>query len=105
MPDEIGYLAVIQISGLVEEGSVLSRGFASHLDAVRWVRDQAEEAHGEAATVIPSFTKLSYDLGGEPTRVERWLWTIITPGGPTWGMVVDVTEAFPQQEASDVKAE
>lgn len=92
MSDEIQYLAVVQQFGLIGDEAVVSQGFATHLDAVRWVREMVEGAHGEVALVVPSFTKLVYDFGGEPVRLERWLWTVICAGGPTWGMVIDVSD-------------
>lgn len=90
---EVMYLAVVQTGGLCEDGSVVSRGFADHLEAIRYVRDIVENTHGEAAIVVPSFTKLRYDFGGEPHAYERWMWTIISNGGPTWGMVIDNGES------------
>lgn len=92
MSDEIKYLAVVQVLGLVEDGAVVSRGFTEHLEAVRWVRDQVENAHGEVALVVPSITKLTYDFGGQPVRLTRWLYTVITSGGPTWGMIIETVE-------------
>lgn len=98
MSDEIKYLAVVQVLGTVEEeqaegpSPVISRGFSNHLDAIRWVRDHVETAHEEMALVVPSITKLVYDFGGQPVRLIRWLHTIITSGGPTWGMVIENAE-------------
>lgn len=119
MPDAIQYLAVVQLGGLMPEDDniwdgtpeqqkrddnpVESRGFATHVDAVRWVRDQVENAHGELALVVPHLTKLTYDFGGQPVRLTRWLWSVITSGGPTWGMVIDVSE-ISDEETPDAKA-
>jgi len=106
MPDEIRYLAIVQRFGLTEDNAVVSRGFHEHLDAVRWVRNEVEEAELEAALVIPHFTKLTYDFGGQPTRLERWLWTVLCSGGPTWGMVIDANEIThdDQRTVEDVTA-
>lgn len=95
---EIVYIAFVQVGGIYnpdDERShmpVETQVFWDHLDAVRWVREQVEAAHGELALVCESFLPITYYREGEMLRVRRMMWTILSPGGPTWGMVVDVND-------------
>lgn len=91
-PPEAAYIAIVQTSGLVTPTSVESRAFATHLEAVTWVRSVVEEAHGEVALTVPTFASVAYDFGGEPVKYNHWMWVIVSPGGPVWGVVHELDE-------------
>ena len=87
-PDEIGYIAIVQVNGLVEDGSTKSSGFADYADALRWVRNEVENAHGGIAHIATSRAVLAMDFGGEPIRHEPQIWWVTSPDGPTQGYVI-----------------
>jgi hypothetical protein len=80
MTGEITHIAMVQLYGWIHneddtDKAVRARAFASLPDAVAWCKREVEAAHGEEASV-------TRDRGGA---------MITSPGGPTWGFVLDVT--------------
>lgn len=77
---EITHFATVQFRGWIEntdhaETATRSRSFTNETDALNWIKQKIENAHGGELTVnqhAPGIT------------------TVTTTDGPTWGMVVDV---------------
>lgn len=90
MEDKIEYIAVVQHSGIVADDAVETKGFVSEMDAIRWVREIVESAHGEVAYVWNSFFPIKYDLGGEPNSIHFDTSWVMSPGGPTNGFIIHV---------------
>lgn len=83
---EVTHIAVIQISGLTgaPHGATRSRAFSSLNDALGWVGDVVEQAHGHRV--------VSEDLTivDRQSNVRSAIWHIVSLDGPAHGWIIPV---------------
>ena len=94
--ETIKYIAVAQLSGVVEENSTISGNFAAYEDALEWATNYLSAAHDPPEIVAQwAESYAPYVLFGHPEITVEDVTPAIKQlhhsGGPTTAWIIEVT--------------